>query len=506
MNYFITSRQDLLTSAIELAQVKRLRIFDSLHQPATIVTLCYNFAHREVEKKLDVGGRVINLFQYFQKLPYRIFDARSDGQLAQMILHQSGFEVHEAEHAAYAGDKKRVQVAYNDQQRIYYIDYFDRYGFLDQRDFYDCGCRSYSEFFEDRGRVVIRQYYDGQGRPKLIYYYRGGENNQPVLTMIRLFDREQVVSFDTEDDLRAYFLDQLVEDDPQACFISDCSDYTFKAFKKMKYLIPRYQVFHSAFTQDGQPTGQLFPIYDDIKDMLANQFLKGLISATQQEAVDAGKRFETGASYGIPVTYLDQGLLLKHIPFEKRKRGQIIAVARLTNVKRLDHLINTVTVLHQKFPFVDLKIYGFDDSWNNYATSTHLKRLVSEKGAGDYIHFSGYEHDLTTVYETAAVEVLTSSYEGFAMALLEAQGHACPAVSYDINYGPAEIIKDGVSGRLLPAGDTHSLYVTLAELLQNEDLLRQYSAHAQEAAAKYSFENVRKLWANFLKKEQLYQA
>ncbi|WP_267202230.1 glycosyltransferase [Limosilactobacillus kribbianus] len=505
MNYFITSRQDLLTSAIELAQVKRLRIFDSLHQPATIVTLAYNFAHREVEKKLDVGGRVINLFQYFQKLPYRVFDARSDGQLAQLILHQSGFVVHEAEHAAYAGDKKRVQVVYNDQRRIYYIDYLDRFGFLDQRDFYDCGCRSHSEFYEDRGRVVTRQYYDGQGNPKLIYYYRGGDNNQPVLTMIRLADRGQVVSFDTEDDLRAYFLDQLVEDDPHACFISDRSDYTFKAFKKMKYLIPRYQVFHSAFTENGQPDGKLFTVYDGIKEMLDKKFLRGLISATQQETTEAGKRFDTAASYGIPVTYLDQGLLLKHIPFEQRKRGQIIAVARLTNVKRLDHLINTVITLHEKFPVVDLKIYGFDDSWNNYATSTHLKRLVKDKQAGDYIHFCGYEHDLTAVYETAAVEVLTSSYEGFAMALLEAQGHGCPAVSYDINYGPAEIIKDGESGRLLPAGDMHALYVTLAELLQNHDLLRQYSAHAQEAAAKYSFENVRKRWADFLKKERLYQ-
>ncbi len=46
MNYFITSRQDLHTSAIELAQVKRLRIFDHLNVPATIVTMLYNFDHQ----------------------------------------------------------------------------------------------------------------------------------------------------------------------------------------------------------------------------------------------------------------------------------------------------------------------------------------------------------------------------------------------------------------------------------------------------------------------------
>ena len=86
------------------------------------------------------------------------------------------------------------------------------------------------------------------------------------------------------------------------------------------------------------------------------------------------------------------------------------------------------------------------DSWNNYATANSLKRLVKDRHAGDYVLLSRDQEDLTYVYETAQLEVLTSSYEGFVMALLEAQGHGCPAVSYDINYGPAEIIDDRVSG------------------------------------------------------------
>lgn len=143
------------------------------------------------------------------------------------------------------------------------------------------------------------------------------------------------------------------------------------------------------------------------------------------------------------------------------------------------------------------------DSWNNYATANSLKRLVKDRHAGDYVHFCGYQHDLTNVYETAQLEVLTSSYEGFAMALLEAQGHDCPAVSYDINYGPAEIIDDRVSGCLVPAGDTHALYVTIEELLNNPAKLKEYADHAQTAAAKFSFANVTKKWAAFLNREGL---
>ena len=47
------------------------------------------------------------------------------------------------------------------------------------------------------------------------------------------------------------------------------------------------------------------------------------------------------------------------------------------------------------------------------------------------------------------------------MALLEAQGHGCPAISYDINYGPAEIIDNNISGELIPANDCDALYQSL---------------------------------------------
>lgn len=497
MFYFLTSREDILTSAIELAQVKRLKIFDRLNQPAKIVTMLYNYDHQEAEAKLGTTDRVINLYQYFQQLPFRKGD---DQALVDQILNQPGFKVTGL--TAYYDGKLRIKVKMRGD-RLYYVDYLDHFGFTDRRDFYDLGCRTYSEYFEDKARVVMRQYYDGQGRPKITYHYRGGKGNTPVLTLVQLNDHGVERQFNNDNGLRAYFLDCLVHDDPQAVLISDRSDYTLEAFKLMEKRVPTYQVFHSAFTQNAQPQGEIFPAYGSVKQMLSNGQLTGLISATDREAQQAGQRFGTKRSYGIPVTYLPDKLLHKQIPFSQRTPGQLIAVARLTNVKRLDHLIETTVLLKRKHPEVNLKIYGYDDSWNNYATANSLKNLVKERQAGDYVSFCGYQHDLSAVYEHALIEVLTSSYEGFAMALLEAQGHACPAVSYDINYGPAEIIEDGVSGRLVPAGDTHTLYQVLDELLSDPGKLAGYSAHAQQAAARFSFDQVMAKWADFLAKEKL---
>lgn len=501
MYYFITHREDLLTSAIEIAQIKRMKIFDSLGMDSRIVTVKYNWAHQDVQQKLGTANRVINLFQYYQRLPYSYTD--NDQALSDKILHQPGLDV--KGNVAYRDGKQRIQVNLNDKGRIYYVDYTDRFGFCDRRDFYDSGCLTYSEYFEDKARVVMRQYYDAQGHVKIIYHYRGGENNQPVLTLIQLKEKDGERQFDDETEFHAFFFDELAKNDAKAVMISDRSDVALTPFAKMKVKVPRYQVFHSAITTDGRTNGKLFDVYKPIQSMLANGQLNGLISATTREARDASQRFKTNASYAIPVTYVADELLNKQVPFDERQPGQLIAVARLSNVKRLDHLINTVILLKKKHPLVDLKIYGYDDEYNNYATSNALKKLVQRNDASDYIHFCGYQHDLTAVYEDAQIEVLTSSYEGFAMALLEAQSHACPVVSYDINYGPSDIIDDGVSGKLVPEGDLHSLYVTLDKLLSNYALLQSYSEHAQKAAAKYSFANVSKRWQEFLNAEHLPQ-
>ncbi len=494
MNYFITSRQDLQTSAIELAQVKRLRIFDHLRAPATILTMLYNFDHQAVEEKLNVTGRVVNLFQHYQQLPYH-----SDPAIDQQIIHRElnvlGWQI--KDNCAIHNNKIRVRINMRNN-RLYYIDYLDQYGFTDRRDFYDQGCRTYTEYFEDIGRLVVRQYYDSQGQIKLSYHYRGGDGNVPILTLIQLADQGKEWQFDNEAELRAHFLDSLVTDNPQAILISDRSNIALKAFALMTRPARRYQVFHSAFTDDGQSNGPISAIYQPITTMLATGQLTGLISATQREADDASRRFHTSHSYGIPVTYLSAGELSMKVPFNKRKAGKFIAVARLSKIKQLDHIINTVTRLHQFFPQVTLDIYGYEDSWNQYQTAKALKALVKHQQAENYIHFAGYHDNLNTVYEQAQAEILTSHYEGFAMALLEAQGHGCPAISYDINYGPAEIIDDHVSGELIPANDQEALYQSLSRLLAKPALVKKYASHTQQSVQKYSFDCVAEKWASLI--------
>ena len=159
--------------------------------------------------------------------------------------------------------------------------------------------------------------------------------------------------------------------------------------------------------------------------------------------------------------------------------------------------------LKPKYPQLNLTFYGYEQSTTDKVTGPSLHNLVIQNHAQNYIHFAGFLNNLDNVYNNAWLEILTSKYEGFAMALLEAQEHGCPAVAYNVNYGPKEIITDNYTGKLVQAGNEVQLVQTLDALLSHPAILADYSKNAYSVVRKYSFSNVANAWHNFELRENL---
>jgi poly(glycerol-phosphate) alpha-glucosyltransferase len=66
--------------------------------------------------------------------------------------------------------------------------------------------------------------------------------------------------------------------------------------------------------------------------------------------------------------------------------------------------------------------------------------------------------------------VLTSRYEGFGLVVLESIAHGCPVVAYDVKYGPADIIRDGINGLLVEAGNIDALAAAIIQVLTDTPL------------------------------------
>ena len=494
-HYFLTSRIDEYTSAIEIAQIKRLHLFTALKVPAKIVTRNHIRGSNRVLQQLIESHQVINLYQYFTGLP-NYFEPYPKAK--DVLFNLTNIQIENGQ--GFKDGKLRVRVNQKDGW-INNIDYLDQFGFTDRRDLYDFNQRVYSEYFDDHAKLMTRTFYQKDGHVVMTEYYRGGPDNRPVLTLIQLQHNGKLWQFDNQDELMGYFLDCLAADNSDVTFYSDREEIAIPAFKLMTKPAKRYLILHSIFTQNAKRTGKLFPYVQqaiDLKDKLS-----GIIVSTRQEAHDIQSRFPSVKTTVIPVSYLDDQLIAQSPPFSDRIPGKVIAVARVTPLKQLAHIIRAIVLVHAHLPFVSLDIYGYEDAINNFQEGNTLRQLVKQSEAQSYITFKGYVPDLTSAYQHADLLTLTSSYEGFAMAILEALGYGCPVLSYDINYGPAEMVQNNHNGELIGPGDEFELYRHLLHLLTHREILQQYSRDAPASVEKYSASHVRQIWHNFIEDQRI---
>ena len=127
----------------------------------------------------------------------------------------------------------------------------------------------------------------------------------------------------------------------------------------------------------------------------------------------------------------------------------LLAVGTKAHQKGFDRLMAMFALLRQRHPHAHLVILGMDAvPYHGVDQQAQLRRMLPE--ATRSLHFPGRVGNVQDWYERADLFLLPSRYEGFPNVLLEAMASGCCCVSSDCPQGPAELIRDGVNGRLLP--------------------------------------------------------
>lgn len=505
MYFFVTNKFYLQTSAIELAEIKRQQIFADLGRDSRIVEIEDSFVHPLVEERVGADRHIINMYSYFQGITS--ISIEEEKQVISQIFTNKTYHKYQVEETdkvnkynlvCYQAEDNSIKL-YLANGRIYYVDYFDHYGFFDRRDFYKEGKRSSSEFYGDDGRILVRQYYDDYEVPILTFYYRGADNNQSALTMIQLKFRGEINSFNDENQLIKYFLEKLVNDNTvngeQTTFLIDRSVPQLSVLEE--WTLPSvkfYFVFHSLF----KDKDTVRAAYKPIPALIEKGIINGLIASTNQECEDLAKSFRLNLNQvnSIPVTYTSP---VARARFESRDPNKILLVSRISEEKNIMDAIKAVVKIHKLHPKAYLNIWGYnnDDEMLELATN-----FIRDNNADGYIHFCGFSNTLVHEYDTAAIQLLTSKYEAFAMALLEGQEHGVPGISYDVTYGPRNIIQDGKSGYLVRPGAIADLTNKLDYLLSNDQLRESFSNAAYDNAKRYSRDEISSLWKDFIKNNE----
>jgi glycosyltransferase involved in cell wall biosynthesis len=148
------------------------------------------------------------------------------------------------------------------------------------------------------------------------------------------------------------------------------------------------------------------------------------------------------------------------------------AVANYRDVKRLDLLVDAVSLLAREGLPVHLELIG------EGPLRPELERQVRELGLERLVCLHGSVLDPESVYPALDIVVQSSVREGLPNALLEAAAAGCAIVATAAG-GSAEIVLDGQTGLLVPINDPQALTTAIRRMLTEPELRRRLGAAAR---------------------------
>lgn len=167
-----------------------------------------------------------------------------------------------------------------------------------------------------------------------------------------------------------------------------------------------------------------------------------------------------------------------HPEFLHSKENRILYVGRIEYTqKQCDLLLPLWQSLRQKFPDWHFDIVG------DGSKLEELKMLANQMGL-EGIHFHGYK-DPQPFLEKAKVLVMTSTFEGYGMVLVEAQAYGVVPIAFNSFSSLPSIIEDGQNGVVVPPFDLQSYIEKLSQLMEDEPKRLQMASNGQLTVEKF---------------------
>jgi len=161
-------------------------------------------------------------------------------------------------------------------------------------------------------------------------------------------------------------------------------------------------------------------------------------------------------------------------PLKRAGEFLIIAAGRLGADKGFDILIEALALAVTDVPNLRAVIFGRGEM------EKELLHLISLRGLEHRVSLGGFTTALSSALAQADLAVSASYREGISNFILESWSAGVPVIATSIP-GSAEIVTDGVRGRLVPPGDPQGMSDAIVEAYHHPDMRAAWSAAGREA-------------------------
>jgi glycosyltransferase involved in cell wall biosynthesis len=211
-----------------------------------------------------------------------------------------------------------------------------------------------------------------------------------------------------------------------------------------------------------------------------------VVAPTEGVAKDLAENFDLPGAKVIP-----HGVDLEQVQAKAQAtvsdlptRPYMVAVGRLTSAKDYPTLLRAYADLRPKSLEEDLVIIGDGE------LRAELLRLSDKLGLPGHVHFLGHRDNPFPYVQAARFFVMSSIWEGFGLALLEAMAVGKPCIATDCPSGPAEILVNGEFGLLVKPGNVNQLSDAMMRMSRSAELREKLAQKAGQRAHELSLERM----------------
>lgn len=166
-----------------------------------------------------------------------------------------------------------------------------------------------------------------------------------------------------------------------------------------------------------------------------------------------------------------------------------------SNFRKIKRVQDVVQIFYEVRKEIPSKLLFVGDGPER-VTAEELSRQL---GICDEIRFVGKQEQMEDILAIADLFLLTSEYESFGLAALEAMAAGVPVISTNAG-GLSEIMVQGVTGYMSDIGDIKDMSRNAIRILKGDEGLQQFKEKAAQQALTFDIHNIVPIY------EQLYDS
>ena len=177
----------------------------------------------------------------------------------------------------------------------------------------------------------------------------------------------------------------------------------------------------------------------------------------------------------------------------------VLSVGRMDNgdQKGFLRLIDIWKLVMQDVSLKDWKLHIVGDG----VLKQEIQSKIQAFNLQDSIILKPFTQDIEQEYLQASIYAMSSHFEGFGMVLVESASYGLPAIAFDVNTGPSDIIEQNKSGFLREDNNLQDFALKLQNLMKDKDLRITLGSNAkQRVKQKFSKAAIMPLWEKVLNK------